>query len=560
MGENPTGDGPQDPLPNDVNRRVERRSTVPLDVADDPSIIPTDSVERRSTLRWAFLLTLGLAAILLFPTIFWPFDYDQGTFAYGGSAILRGERPYIDFTDIKPPNIFYTYSVAFAIFGESVRAIRVFDYLNALLTIALLFLLALRLWKNEHWRTPAAIMASFAFITQYYIFGHWDTAQAETYSLPFLIAALLLVLSDRRSVLLRSALAGLCIAITFYYKFPNGLFLILIGTALWLKNRNDWPLIIKAKFSVFGGFLLGVGLQSLYLATNGELIPLWHTTFSSTANYVATNYSGSFTIFQNIKTGFGAVGAQLAGLAIGISVARVLMSKKMNRPQLTNTLLPIVGAFIALILVQIQNKGYTYHYAVLLPWADLLIGSALVRGMSPALARLPRTYYIALLATASCLLFVGSYMSSPALHQRSAELYRIFGHEQPANGYITGDTLSNYVIANTLPSDRIFIFGFQPYVYWKSGRRPATKDLNTIHFKPSYVNPADRDELVRTLCGNPPALFLVETEDHYTSQGSTNDDSRTTIKLRYPELESLLAERYYPRDTIQHTIAYKLRN
>ena len=71
-----------------------------------------------------------------------------------------------------------------------------------------------------------------------------------------------------------------------------------------------------------------------------------------------------------------------------------------------------------------------------------------------------------------------------------------------------------------------FIFGFAPYVYWKTGRAPATRYLNTIHFKPLAVPRAERDELVTSLLRNPPELFLVETADRYTSQGNTNDDSR----------------------------------
>ncbi len=70
---------------------------------------------------------------------------------------------------------------------------------------------------------------------------------------------------------------------------------------------------------------------------------------------------------------------------------------------------------------------------------------------------------------------------------------------------------------------------------------------------------AERDELVTSLLRNPPALFLVETSDRYTSQGNTNDDSRTTILLRYPELEQLLLHRYWPQDTLQNTIIYRLR-
>jgi 4-amino-4-deoxy-L-arabinose transferase-like glycosyltransferase len=525
--------------------------------------------EYHSPLRLVFGLTLVLSAVLLFPTIFWPFDYDQGTFAYGGAAVLRGDRPYIDFTDIKPPNIFYTYATAFAIFGNTVRAIRIFDYLNALVTIALLFLLATRLWKNTPWRHISAVMASLAFVLQYYIFGHWDTAQVETYSLPFLLVAMLLVIPNRalretRSLALRSMLAGLAIAITFYYKFPNALFLVLIGAAVWVHSGHERRAHWRGLTALVGGFVAGVGLESLYLAVNGELLPLWQLTLSSTASYVSTNYSGSFTIFQNIRTSFHALDLLWIVASIlgwGYWAGNRHPSAKHSHSVFVSAMLLILGVLIALMIVQFQNKGYTYHYAVLLPWADLLIGAGIghVARALTEFDHLSRGSNAAALAVA---LFVLSYIwtSSASLHDRADELGRMARGAEAPNGYVAGDTLANYVTAHTQAADKIFIFGFEPYVYWKSGRLPATKYLNTIHFKPARVAQADRDALVTTLVRNPPALFLVETSDRYTSQGSSNDDSRTTIRLRYPEIEALLATRYTPQDTIQGTIAYALRH
>jgi len=159
-------------------------------------------------------------------------------------------------------------------------------------------------------------------------------------------------------------------------------------------------------------------------------------------------------------------------------------------------------------------------------------------------------------------LLAGSYFLSSrrTLAGRVTELVQIARDEKPANQYVAGDTIANYVIAHSRRTDRIFIFGFQPYVYWKTGRIPATKFLNTIHFKSTSVPASERDELVQTLSGNPPELFLVEMGDRYTSQGNTNDDSRTTIRLHYPELERLLDARYITEDTLQQTIIYRLRH
>ena len=502
------------------------------------------------------------SALLLFPTIFWPFDYDQGTFAYGGWAVLHGLRPYIDFWDIKPPNIFYTYAAAFALFGNTVRAVRLFDYLNALLTIALLYRLATRLWKDSQIQMLAAVFGSLAFIVQYYIFGHWDTAQTETYSLPLLIGAALCVIpsapvSDRR-IYIRSAIAGMLLGISFYFKYPNGIFLPLIAAAVLLYIPK--LLRIRSLFCLLAGFAAWIALESGYLALNHELLPLWRVTTSETASYVTTNYSGSFTIFNNLRASSQAIDLTWIILG-GIGCIAWIFYRKTRGHRTVDTLKPLVwslfGVVLALIAVQAGNKGYKYHYAVALPWADLLIGYGIawLIVMVPKRIRLPQwgvvTITFILLSTISY--FV---TSSYQLQSRSAELLRIASGNEPANGYIATDSLSNYVVQHSRPTDRIFIFGFQPYVYWKSGRTPATKFLNTIHFKPTTVPKAERDELVSSLLQNPPELFLVEVGDHYTSQGNTNQDSQTTIQLRYPELQQLLLEKYWPIDTFHNNTGF----
>lgn len=528
------------------------------------SSLSTKSLSSRTVL----LLTVVGAAILLFPTIFWPFDYDQGTFAYGGSAILHGAKPYIDFWDIKPPNIFYTYATAFAIFGNSVQAIRIFDYLNALLTVALIVALAFRLWKNTPWRLFSAVFASLIYVIQYYIFGHWDTAQAETYCVPLVLAALLLVVPRRAKfeserLLTRALFAGVLVGATFYFKYPNALFLMPIAAALWQHSGHDRYAVVKALSMMVVGFLAVIGVQSLYLYLNGELGPLYQLTMSSTASYVSTNYSGKFTLFQNLRTASQVVDlVWIAAAAFGWSIwiTDRKQSAKHNFNVFRSLILLLLGATVALLVVQLQNKGYKYHYAVLLPWVDLLIGAGvghIVKAMS-SLDWLPKAVNAVLVAVGLVVLCY-IWTSFHPLHERVEELVKISEGKQPANGYIAGDSIANYVSSHTRPSDRIFIFGFQPYVYWKTGRVPATKFLNTIHFKPIAPPHEERDELVHSLLGNPPTLFLVETDDRYTSQGNTNDDSRTTIRLRFPELEQLLDYQYWPEDTIQHTIIYRLR-
>jgi hypothetical protein len=159
------------------------------------------------------------------------------------------------------------------------------------------------------------------------------------------------------------------------------------------------------------------------------------------------------------------------------------------------------------------------------------------------------------------LLLIGSYVwTSPStLQPRVQDFIDVANGTKQPNSYIEGNALANYVVQHTRPGDSIFIFGFHPYIYWRTDRSPANRFLNTIHFKPSYVESEVRTELVSSLVQHPPQLLLVETEDRYTSQGDSFDDSRTTIRNRYPEIEALLQTAYDSSAMINDVIAYTLR-
>ena len=517
--------------------------------------------------RTVFLLTLIGSAILLAPSLTWDFAYDQGTFAYGGAALLDGAIPYVDFWDIKPPNIFYVYSAAFGLFGETVFAIRLADYLNALLTITLLFELSIRLWTGTPWGRLSAVMTSLLTIVQYYIMGGWNTAQPETYALPWILLSVLLLLPERdvewKEKMIKAALAGFAIGIAVFFKYTFGVFLLLALAMLWISTVRLKMNHTKLVFTVLGGFALSIGLQILNLWVQGGLDDLYRITTTATLGYRDSNYSGSFGLEENLKT--VAQNTDLLWLVVGIigwslwsldHGARIKYESLLYQTLLTLGL----AAALSLFSVQVQNKGYQYHYWIALPWLNVLIGAG-VAHLAIALHKidaLPRGSNAWIVGIA---LVVLSYVwTSPGpLQARVAGLMNVAEDKLPANGYIEGDSLAQVVMNNSQPTDSIFIFGFHPYIYWRTGRQPANRYLNTIHFKPSYVSQESRSELVSTLIQKPPKLLLVETDDQYTSQGDSFDDSRTTIRNRYQEIESLLLTYYDSLTNVNGTIVYSRR-
>src|SRR3990172_3222132 len=116
--------------------------------------------------RWLLLTLAGIGFLLLWglPTIIIPLATDQVLFALGARTILDGGQLYQDFWEIKPPLVFFLYTITFAIAGEHMEAIRVLDLINTALAMGAVFLLSRRLF-NERAAVFAAGFYGFTYLT-----------------------------------------------------------------------------------------------------------------------------------------------------------------------------------------------------------------------------------------------------------------------------------------------------------------------------------------------------------------------------------------------------------
>src|SRR5437764_13208447 len=74
-----------------------------------------------------------------------PLDCDEAAYAYIGHRILRGDVMYRDLTENKPPLGYWLYTLAVAIGGYRELAIRILPIPFVLLTIAVVWWIALRI-------------------------------------------------------------------------------------------------------------------------------------------------------------------------------------------------------------------------------------------------------------------------------------------------------------------------------------------------------------------------------------------------------------------------------
>jgi hypothetical protein len=117
----------------------------------------------RSAMVLPSICGLLIVAFLAFLHLPYPFDYDQGLFAYGAKAIAGGARLYIDFWDIKQPGIYWYFAAAGSLFGFDEVGIHTFDLIWIVVLALVLQRIALRAFPSTLVAvlTPAICLGPF---------------------------------------------------------------------------------------------------------------------------------------------------------------------------------------------------------------------------------------------------------------------------------------------------------------------------------------------------------------------------------------------------------------
>ena len=165
----------------------------------------------------AFLIVLCFLLIRIgFREI--PIERDEGSYAYMGQLVMKGEVPYRDFYEMKPPALYYTYGVLSALSGGDVVIMHIWMALLVSMGGMLLFYLVRR-WLDA----GAGVIATLAYLVLAMTpYASGFSIQAEHLVAFFAIAGLL--------ALTRGVQAG------------NRLMILLAGVLLWIADQAEWTL------------------------------------------------------------------------------------------------------------------------------------------------------------------------------------------------------------------------------------------------------------------------------------------------------------------------------
>jgi 4-amino-4-deoxy-L-arabinose transferase-like glycosyltransferase len=517
------------------------------------------------------VLIFVVSALILAPTIIYPYGRDQGIFGYAGHSILRGGVPFRDFWDPKPPALYYVYALAEALFGYSMSSVRVLDLVMQAATAAVLCAIAARLSGSAATAYAAGLLYALAYASR----GWWNSAQPDDFlNLPAALAVLLFIRSlERDRVNGLSFLTGILAGVAFYLKYPMGALLpVFMGIILWTKGCSARTFAHLAAMT--GGFLLIACGYALYLRVNGAWGEFFYAEFVWPRAYIRVKeaqqgITGALHIGDIARSHFSFAG--LSALAL-IGYAWVIGRR--SCPAAAH--LVALWALVALANLYLQNKFYIYHFAPLLP--PLCIGAALVvafpfrRGGDLTLRLAAAVAVVA--AVAASLLAVNKrynfYCITTYGESAKALASRVLRGKGLGDYYMsarfTSDDFSlpadivvaGYLAKNTERDEPVFIWGYETIVYYLAQRRCASRFVHNFPLRCDWVPERFGAELLADLRRERPKYILLVGNDPAWWATGTRDDSLRSLR-RYPGIERYLAENYVFEKGIEDFLIFRRR-
>ncbi|MBE7465194.1 MAG: glycosyltransferase family 39 protein [Planctomycetes bacterium] len=217
----------------------------------------------RPLLRWAaWIVIVAVYVGLRAPLLEIPLDRDEGVFSYIALGVLRGEVPYREAKDYKPPGVFYMLALGLAFVPPTAAGIHFWLHLWNFGSLLLLASSAKALYGERAglWTGFVYAFLSASVAVQGY------TASTEMFLLLPLAASLRLTIAGAtrtgRSSLVCLAAGGACAALACWTKQP-ALF-SLLAVPIWLLFNGARP-GIRAAFLRLGWWLAGGVVLSILI-------------------------------------------------------------------------------------------------------------------------------------------------------------------------------------------------------------------------------------------------------------------------------------------------------
>ncbi len=454
-------------------------------------------------------------------------DIDEGYAMALAERLLEGQKLYDGAISQRGPLMYYAYELIGRIDGwDNVLGLRIWALGFCLAHVVLVYWAARKLLSRS-----AAVVAALATVYALALaFPQRDAValHGEALQLPLILfsvvagARAMRFVPGSRERLLRLAAAGLAFGAAFSIR--QSITLHLVPLVVWIvvdgrKDRASWLAIARETALYLATTAIIPALFALNALREGTLRQLVYYCFT---------YNVQVHVRPTAKTigWLGPLGARfrdhtLYFLVLGFLLACALpfIMRRLSAMRRTRTLSALGRAFgtrsylalhlvVALATATSMYRFFPHYYLPTLPFLTLLLGAAIERWL-----RRRATAQVAHIAIA---VFAAFLLVNTGLNAYFDE--RIDG--RTAHDTLV-ERLAHYLEAATTPDQRIFVWGFSPWLYPYSHRRPAGRyvfETYVTGFVPWYweereledsrVVPGSMDALLSDLEREKPELVV----------------------------------------------------
>lgn len=512
---------------------------------------------------WRFLILTSTFAILALtvltqanPGTEQP-NRDYGFYAYIGKQIVKGQLPYRDAWESKPPAIFYLNAISLRIGRGSRWGIWLVEYVFLFAAI----LASYRLIKN-FWGVQAAL---FGVVT--WLWGLDFALQGgnytEEYPLIFHFISLLIFvkLLDAPQNRLHNLTLGLMLAFSFLFRPNNAIVeaVVIFMLACALALRSKFRPLLFALFWIGVGFLIPIGITSAYFAYHG----LFQEMFEASILYNLAYSSTQLTATSPISVGFEYLNLSAWIALVGYIFAIFRIGKLRGSPAFYLLAVILMGMPAAVYLSDPARRNYGHYFINWLPFIALLSGFAfhtIREKMSGFMKNIQTPEILPIVITLAVAAFFFVISGRADRYQKGLDRL-INGPEHEARSAI-----SIYVENHTRPHEYALFWATMPGENFMSGRNAPYSTLFYPMLVESEISDRLNADFFEDIKKNSPVLIV---DMGRIAIPSLDPQKRAEQKImgvewQYPpdnleEVFAFIEENYYLDAVIKDMSVYRLR-
>ncbi|MDP8224153.1 MAG: glycosyltransferase family 39 protein [Candidatus Lernaella stagnicola] len=489
-----------------------------------------------------FVVVAALTGWLRQPVIDEAFcDPDLAGAVYSAQELLLGGDLYGDTVETKPPLSYLMFAGLFALFGKSMKVIYLYSALWHLAVAVVLFFLARSILSTGAGVLAAIFYAFFSASNS----TNGPCPNFETWTLlPTALGFWFLWRASRGRWHVNLAAAGICAGVSLLAKQNVVVMPLLALPWLWfaLEHENEKRAKVRKLIAGVGvatvGALLPIVFAALFFAARGQLGSLWNSLHPGAAVSYMSSEAAIFLWERMRVTGgdflwqFLPVVPMIGALIAAFAVPLV---DKPKASQILGYRLIAVWLVAAFAAVVVGTKFFDHYFILLTP--PLAAGAGIGVWALAFRTKWPRAVGVVLIVVTIALVAFAFRWEWRIATKAAVDRVKIGRLQWKEDGdyFWFRSNLPRYMSwshwlervgrctrENTTPADGIYVWDYEPGIYWFADRRAPTKHF--MYFNVAVEQPDDqgrwygdespqvrrnRAELLAELHAHPPAYIVT---------------------------------------------------